>query len=307
MRVAINNHQGKANGLQKALEDAGHTIGKDYCDVLLIDFDGPVSHYEYTIERHVIQGAKVFLYSHGAMPIVAWDGIYEPSERVSAYLAQSPGQKAVMEAYGYPHPIHVIGWHYCKILPWKPAKEVKRVVFAPWHPHANGFGWLDPKRRELNGQIFEDLLKLDGIELTARCIGTPHKNGLREVDGVNYVKAYPDGSTLEIDWADLVIAEGTYAYLAIARGKPTVMFGQDMHPQDGDTPEMVRYVENWDLYRDLMRYPFDFGDGRLSKTLLGASRTEPVEWKGTFIGETFEPVRFVTLLESLLVEEVEYA
>ena len=116
LRIQVINHQDKADVLIQAITDAGHEIVSDNADLLLIDFDGPVAHYPKRIERAYEEGADVYLYSHGGHPITAWDGVWTPSDKIAGYLAQTPGQKAVMEAYGYPHPIRVIGWHYSELL-----------------------------------------------------------------------------------------------------------------------------------------------------------------------------------------------
>ncbi len=297
MKIAVNNHQNKANKLIAALEAGGHEITKSpMADVLLIDFDGMVSFYPEMIERYAGMGAKVLVYSHGAMPITAYDGIWEPSDRVSAYLAMTPGQKEVMEAYGYPYPIHVIGWHYCDILPFQACHEPKKVLFAPWHPHENGY--LHPDRKWCNVDVFHELRWM-GYELTVRHIRTLYQNGLNHVDGVEYVMGHADNSTKEIDEADLVIAEGTFAYLAVARGKPTVMFGQDLIPLDGYRDEMIKKVKSWEKYKDIMRYPYDVKDGALYQVIEAACNSEPVEWKEKLIGTEMDGQEFCLLVEEL--------
>jgi len=303
MKFAVHNHQGKADALIAALEAGGHELVKNGAvDFLMIDFDGP-GMYERMIEKHVIKGAKIFLYSHGAMPLCGWDGIWEPSDRVSAYLAMTPGQAEVMRRHGYPHDIHVIGWHYCDILPFQPVAKPKKILFAPWHPHSTGY--LMAEGKELNHRIFEELIgMLPEIELTVRHLRTLHQNGLWEEPGVHYIQVYPDNSTDDIDEADLVISHGTFAYLAIARGKRTIMYGQDVRPHDGVMPDKLRFVASWEKYKDYVRYPYHYHPGEKLSYLFAWNRINPWQWKHEFIGSQFDPTAFCGLIEELMTEVV---
>ena len=99
------------------------------------------------------------------------------------------------------------------------------MVFAPTHP--NGDGSMLEHRMVRNGAIFQQLL--DGPwEITCRFIGeSPQQNGLWYDPSVRWVQGSMDLSTAEIDVADVVVAGlGTYPALAIARGVPTVVYGQ---------------------------------------------------------------------------------
>lgn len=301
MKIQISDHQDKADGLRHALKAAGHEIVYTHPDVLLIDFDAPIAHYPRTIERAYEMGANVYLYSHGAMPLTAWDGIWAPSDRISGFFAQTPGQKAVMEAYGYPHPIHVIGWHYSEQRTFTPT-DGKRVLFAPWHPQ--GTGWLLDDGKEANRRIFEQLLAIPNIELTVRHILSLDKNNLYEADGVNYEDSQRtlSGTIKSILAHDLVVGYGTLAYVAVALGKPTVMFGQNCKPYDGYSEETLRYVEHWDDYREIMHYPHDvsrLGPHGFLFALKKACREEATDWRRTFIGDQFDGATFVALLERL--------
>lgn len=298
MRVAVNNHQNKGTMLINALTKHGHeVVGRDEpAEILLIDTDIPVAFYERTIEAHVMRGAQVYVYQHGANPVIVfYDGIWPVSDRVNGYFCMAKGAKAVMEAYGYPHPIHVIGWHYCPIKPWQP-NGTQRVLFAPWHPHGNGY--LHPVRREKNGQIFEELADLP-LDLTVRHIRTLHQNGLPpEQEGIKYVKGHLDTTFEDIDNADVVVSVGTFACMALARGKPVVWFGQDLRPVDGFSDRMLKYVRSWPKYRDMIEFPYHWPDEPF-ENLLPKALKEPVWWKSQFIGEQFDGAEFVGLLEEL--------
>ena len=309
MRVQISDHQDKSQALKEALAHYGHEIVYTDPEVLLIDFDGPVAHYPKTIERAYERGAAVFLYSHGAMPLTCWDGIWTPSDKVSGFLAQTPGQKAVMEAYHYPHPVHVIGWHYTDQYPFEQTTG-KRVLFAPWHPQ--GTGWLIPEGRAANARMYKLLTQIPGINLTIRHAGNLADNNL-PFDPVvtKYERSNKslDTSVESILNYDIIIGYGTFAYLSVALGKPTVMYGQNCVPYDGYSAETCAYVKHWDWYSHLMHYPHD-GDvdnvWQLMAVMDKACKEEATEWRREFIGEQFKEREFCDLLEKL-VREVDYA
>jgi len=141
---------------------------------------------------------------------------------------------------------------------------------------------------------------VEGIRLSVRYIGKMQVNGLREVNGVRLLAGSADNSYADIDEADLVIASGTFAYMAIARGKPTIMLNQDTPSRDLVNNQIAtasRYAE----YRDYMRYPFDVDDSKdIEDVMQAALETEPAEWKQRFIGKQLRGRDFVPLLEELM-------
>lgn len=305
MKIQLSDHQDKAYQLRQAILDAGHEVVESYADLLLIDFDGPIAYYPRVIEEAYAQGADVYLYSHGAMPLTCWDGVWKPHPYTRGYLAQTPGQKRVMEAYGYPNPIHVIGWHYCEQLPFRPT-EARNVLFAPWHPQGTGF--LLPEGQVANKAIFSNLVNIQGINLRVRLVGRAEQNNIEIVDHVEYEPSNRSlsGAVASILKADLVVGYGTIAYLAVALGIPTIMYGQNTEPYDGYSPETLKYVKNWHLYRDIMHYPFDadgLGIDELTELMSFAAQHEAAAWREEFIGQQWDKAKFVALLEQLAREK----
>lgn len=303
MNIQISDHQDKSFALRDALLAGGHTIVDRDADVLLIDFDGDLAHYPRVIEAAYESGATILLYSHGAMPITAWDGVVEPSPKVGAYLAQTPGQKWVMEAYEYPHPVHVIGWHFSEQRRFCAVDRPKRLLFAPWHPHGNG--WMLDEGKQKNTALFGNLLELTRrFDVTVRYIHSIEANGLWPDAAVGW---QPSNRTITesiqaIERADVVIGYGTFAYLAVALGKPTLMYGQDVCPMDGYSPETLKFVKHWERYRDYMRYPYDADNWApmgLNFVIEKACREEAGEWRERFIGDPFNPSAFCRLVEDL--------
>lgn len=304
LRVQIHNWQGKANELVAALKRQGAEIVATHPDVLLIDFDAAVPYYTKKIEAAYQQGAEIALYSHGAPVITAYDRVWEPDPRVRVYLAQSQGQKEVMQAYGYPHPIEVIGWHYCKTKPFKPVSEIKNILFAPWHPHSDGY--MQPAQKQANTEVYDKLSQMP-YKLTVMHIGDLRYNGLREEQHITYIrsKMINQHSVSEIDKADVVVANyvGTFGALAVARGKPTVIYGQNIRPHDGYCDADITYVKNWDKYRDLLFYPHDISELKPKATqnmIQYAARHEAKEWREKFIGDPLDEVKLYEILNSLL-------
>lgn len=303
MKIQIHNWQHKADILTNALKDAGVEIVKSKPDIYIIDFDGAVPYYTSKIEKAYQQGAEIVIYTHGAPVNMCWDRVWTPDDRVRVYLAQSKGEKAIMQSYDYPKPIEVIGWHYCRTKKYKPVKEIKRVLFAPWHPHDTGY--LMPLARQINGEIFNKL-RATPYELTVMHVESVRANGLSHDSGVTYVesKKTVDFSLKYIDQADVVVSNlMTVASLAVARGKPMVAYGQDIRPHDGYDDDNITYVKNWDKYRDMLRYPYDISNlkPKASQNLIEyAAQNEAKEWREKFIGEQLDKDKLLSVLNNIL-------
>ncbi|OGO35673.1 MAG: hypothetical protein A2W35_05375 [Chloroflexi bacterium RBG_16_57_11] len=309
LQIAIFNRRGKADGLKQALMASGHNVvsnGED-ADALLIDHDMNQYSFRNTIDKYYREGKPVFLYPHGAAPILSWDGVWEPYEAVTANLVTAPGQAEVMRRYGYSRPINIIGWYYCEQRPFqtlrtKQSEQGMNILFGPIHPMKGG-SWSYPEDEAINRRTFERLLKVRGAKITVRYIGDLAANGLWEAPGVSYTQVKPTNDTADIDQADVVISNGTLAYLAIARGRPTIMLNQLSGGRDL-VKDKVMQVANLDKYADYMRYPFDVEDAAdLSKVIEDAGQHEPQEWKRLFIGQQLQPAKFCSLLGKLIAEQ----
>jgi len=254
-------------------------------DVLLIDMD--IEHYADVIDKFV---GKVILYPHGAAPNLTWDGVYQPHPKVSVNLVTGEGHKEVMRRYGYSKPVEVIGWYLCEIKKWKPRKG-KNVLFCPIHPIIGGTFMYEEDTRE-NVRVFRELLSMD-VELAVRYRHSLEVNGLHKEDGVYYYNArFFD----DLDAYDLVVANGTLAYVAIAKGIPTVMLKQETCTRmPGDAVDNRVVVKSLDKYWDYLKYPYDTQDLRESISL--ASNVEPVEWKNKFIGKQMEGEKFRDIIK----------
>jgi hypothetical protein len=302
VRVAIQDHGAIAETLGYALKNAGHELSQDGdADLLLIDYDPPIRGYAEVIDYFHDRGSKIVLYPHGATANLVYDGLWEPDGRVAAQLTIGPGEIELMRRLGIDRPTFEIGWFLCPQLPFRPRQQVRRVTFAPTHP--SGEGAMLPHQRDANRRVFERLLA-GSWKLTVRHLGTLAHNGIWEVEGVKYVLGNPDLSTAEIDSADCVVAGmGTFPAIAVARGVPTVMYGQVEPKGYGIKGEPVIPLGHPELYRDLVTFPFDaLGGSPLDKTIAWATESDTLiqEWKRNWVGEPFDAARFVALLERIV-------
>lgn len=245
-------------------------------DVLLADID--IFEARRVIDKF---NGEVVLYPHGAAPNLTWDGAYESHPKVGLNLVTSEGHKEVMQRYGYPVPIEVIGWYLCEIEPWKPVRG-KRVLYCPIHPIGGGLFSYEEDTLE-NARVFKELLGMD-LELCVRYRHALIMNGLHKEEGVRYYSTqwYDD-----LENYDMVVANGTIAYVAIAMGIPTVMHKQETCTrQPGDAVNNKVVASSVDKYWDYLKYPYGSEDLEASMQL--AAEVEPVEWKNRFIGEQMD-------------------
>jgi hypothetical protein len=310
MVVAVRDHQHKSIPFAKALHEAGHQIvpvGQP-ADCLLIDCDIDHPAYWPAIDAYKAAGAKVVVYPHGAQPVTQYDGVYEAHPGTDVNLVPGPGIAEVLAACGYPHRCEVVGFPFCDQLSPRHTTEPRRVLFAPLHPL--GSGYIGPEEKDWNGRAWRCLLHQadrQGWDLAVRHVGPPEMNGLSVVDGVEYRAADMNVCLDSIDWADCVVAGfGTVAHMAVARGVPTVMYGQDIHPQDGGEDNKLRHVQNWDRWRDTLAYPIDLSHTPLHAAVKEACQPDHpvgearvVRWRERMVGPNFNPARVVEVVEGV--------
>ena len=302
LTFAVFDHQRKGRALGQALQDAGHlSVDTPRADVLLIDFDAPYAHPRpQLIEECVEHGGIVLVYPHGAYPTCQYGSSLTADPRVTAQLVQGPGIAEVYRRLGMTVPVHVVGWYYCPLLPFQPVEKIRRVLFCPAHP--SGVGYLCDEMKAENARVFETLLAF-GAELQVTLLGTPEMNGLWYEPNVVYRASDLNLQWGDIDQADLVVAEGTKAYLAVARGKPVVMLAQDYAPRGDLDPSPI---PGWDELCPMMKYPLAFDDldsfFHEQATVACAGSAEVTEWRARMIGEPWQPAEFVQLVERLYEE-----
>lgn len=285
---------GKSLPLQDALVRMGAELVLDMADILLIDHDGP-GFYKNIIAN--VEFKKLVLYSHGFDAWPAWDGSWEVHERTAAQIVPSPGIRKAMWDYGYPRPVYDIGWWYCpqrSFQPWDEGGDLK-VLYAPTHRLGNGY--IRPELAMRNKLVFSHLLAMDDIELTVRTVGSYVYNGLWPAYKVVYNTATQETMIPQIDEADLVIANGTFAGLAIARGKPTLMYDGDLVYSDNNIK-----AKNWEKYSEETRYPLQFidGDGAVIYDRHLHSDEAIRDWRDRMIGPPLDRNKLANTLMEIL-------
>jgi hypothetical protein len=303
LRIALKDHLHKSLQLATALARAGHRLSMEgHADVLLIDAEVPKYGYRELIDYYKDMGATVLLYPHGGgIPQTEYDGHSEPYERVDGNLVNGPGHAEVLRRLGYPTPSHVIGWSLCEMRPFRPAADVRHIVFAPTHPSGHD-GWLHRDWRAENAEVYARLLH-GPWKLTVRHIDTLENNGLWHDERVTFVRGDMSPATAEIDVVDAVVAaEGTFPSLAVARGVPMVIYGQGRPGLYGIPGEEPVPLSNPGDYVGYSRYPFDVFDGPLDEVVHAAARSDaPIaSWKRRFIGEQLDEATFAAQIERLV-------
>ena len=301
------NHQQKADVLIQALTARGWEQTRRTSEAYFVLSDVDVQPYAKRIEEYRRNGTPVFLYPHAARPSLFhdFDGL-APSKYISASFVTSQGHVEILETIHKQHRFEIIGWFLCPIKPYRPRADFRRVIFAPIHPNADDS--LSQIDRRINCDTFKKLIQLvqaGHIELTVRYIRGLEKNGLWIEDGITYNQVEPRVSLAEIDQADLVISHQTYAYLAVARGVPTIMMGESEIPRIVGTLTRgeLRHVRSWEKYKHLLMYPLDI---LAEEDTLGlfkraiASDEEIMDWRRRLVGEPFDENRFVNAVESYL-------
>jgi hypothetical protein len=226
------------------------------------------------------------------------------SNVITAQFVPTEGHAEIMRLYGNPYMLHAIGWHLCPVEPFKPRHQLKNILFAPIHPNSNGF--LCKLDRELNAETYRRLLEFsrsNNIKLTVRYLHKLEQNGLGVESGVRDLRGDPDQSFSEIDLADLVVAHHTFAYMAIARGVPTVMMGEWHAPRMGSKEHEMITAISWEKYQHLLAYTYDILAEADTLALFKraiACDEEIADWRQRMIGEPFDGEKFATIVERYL-------
>lgn len=306
----MTNHQNKSHKLAQALIDAGWTRSgtaiHPSVKCALFDHDvgpGGIGFRSplVELEKH---GMPVMMFPHAARPNLQWDGMYPvwPHARVMFTSTEEHGE--VMRRYGYPIPTEAIGWIFCDQKPFKKVEKERNinVLFAPIHPNNNGF--LHPIDKAINASVYSTLIMTPGIKVKVRHVKRADLNGLWHVSGVSWKlgKTEIEDALADIDAADVVFGHQTLAYMAVARGKPLVMFGDQMVPKSGNDMKNMRFAKNYEKYRDLMKYPAEAENARCGPEMMKLiqrviSKDVGKSWKERMIGSVFDPKHFVELVE----------
>lgn len=300
MKYYIVHHQHKGFKIHEIIKKAGWKIDHKNPDILLIDHDiGKWNSGEHRkiVELYKEKGTTIIIYPHSATIPWWYDGIVAPDEGVKAILVGTEFQREITSTFVKVTPVYSIGWAFCPQKKFQKIDQISKILFAPIHPPMNGF--LRSEAKESNTRILRKLIELTPkVQVVVRHIGNLERQGLFNHAKIIYKNGKPDGNYQDIDWADLVIAEGTFMYMAVSRGKPVVGINQNIPiTPNNQNGEIV--PKTWSNYGNKMAYPIDFNEQNMLELFCRATSEEQSEWRKNFVGEDIEPTKFIALLNNI--------
>ena len=317
MKYYYSPHQNKGQAYYNALDAAGFTItpythdaefGLVDHDYIKLDRDKN----EFAQKPQLVElgklGRPTFAYPHAARPQIILDCYRDLWWHFDTLFCVSEGHAEILQALRYDaSPLVPVGWSLSPIREFAPVKRYRgmRVLFAPIHP--NGNGWMSDIDKAANQRVHDWLAEwfaTGEIELRIRTVKMPMVAGLTPVDDkIDYYVTRADGSCDDIDWADLVISHQTFAYMAVAMGKPTIMYHDiACHSNNMEPLFWARYHHE---YANLIRFPIEFEDyyeyGREYMIYAALEGSQAVDdWKRRMIGEPFDADLVVEIVRRFL-------
>ena len=295
------NHQGKANALISALAPKYTQIVSEVYDrhALFVLTDNDIKSRQRQLEKIRLVGCNIFIvYPHSARPSMVNDH-YRRWDHTTAQFVVNEYHAEVLRKSGYDKPLISIGWTLCPLREFQP-RWARNVLFAPIHPRNA------PQDRDVNARTFARLYPhaLSGeINLTVRFVGDLLDNGLQREQGVTYIHGKMNQDFSEIDVADVVIGHQTVAWIAVARGVPTVMMAEDMPTHFRKPDQSYEDVKSWNKIHPLIKYPLDIlAESNTMKLLNRAVRSdvEIADWRRRMIGDAFDPLKFAEIVEGYI-------
>lgn len=299
-------HQGKSKAFVEALAPGYSPIPRTDRDVRGAAFvltDNDVLSRRSRLESLRAQGVgKVFIYPHAGRPSLV-NAFYDPWPHTTAEFVSTLGHIEIMRKIGNVRQLHAVGWSLCPIREFAPRERVERVLFAPIHPRNSS---VDKKcNAAVMGKLVRLLLSGHIRRLVVRTLVPFEGSGIKRIDHpyIEYLEGSAGPDTRQIDEADLVVSHQTFAMLAVARGVPTLMMGEDICPHVEYRNGNFIEARGWDEYKDLLMYPLDLLAVDDPLALIERAISSDVEiqdWRKRLIGKPFDPALFYGILESYL-------
>jgi len=201
-----------------------------------------------------------------------------------------------MQRYGYPYRVETVGFPRCEIKPFQP-RAGRKLLFVPGRP-----------RRDGGRQAAFDWSALDFILDHKKCFEsitichTGQYDGMN-IEGVEFLRddlkqlKSPTRNMLErVDNADLVISSHTVAVLGVARGVPTIFYGES-----AVTPQTTTGAEpkHYDKYAELLQFPLILEGMTIDEVLAVREVQNPFveNWKAENIGGNFQADTFIKVVK----------
>jgi hypothetical protein len=304
MEFFVSAHQHKGEPFFKALRMYYRTTSRNP-DVVLVDRDWYMHNDKkprQIVLDYLEKGATIMVYPHSALPPWWYDGLIKIQPWTSCVFVIGEGAKEAMKVIEPSVRVEAVGWPWCPQQEFQRPEKLKNILFAPIHPSG---GRLRPEALDANRLIFHELKRVarwTGAKIVIRHIHALNLQGLRPYNRFHFVHGMPDGSTKEIDEADVVIAEGTFMYSAVARGKPTIGINQHLACRANKMCDKYS-PHNWEKYGPDLAYPINFEPRKLMEKIELATSGEQSEWRERFIGPSLDPKAFSELVESIWRED----
>lgn len=304
MRYYVCNYQHKGTAYLQALRKAGHEEDHQDPQVALFDRDWYM-HNDKEPRREVLKHpqATVMVYPHSALPPWWYDGLIKIQPYVKCVFVIGEGQKRAMREIAPEARVEVTGWPWSELAPFRSPARIRKILFAPIHPAS---GRLRPEAVEANRLVMAELkglIEQRRIQVTVRYVGNKFHQGLRRDPAMTWIQGQENNSIQEIDAADVVIAEGTFLYLAVARGRPTIGINQHL-PVRANKMSDIYTPHNWSKYGGDLAYPINYGSAPLKDLLEQAAAGEQTEWRRDFIGPEMAANEFAKKVEDIWLDNL---
>jgi hypothetical protein len=292
-------HRDSADAYIKALLDARYAETKDIARADFILYD-----HEIKLAGHIqaIKDKPTFVYPHTPYSWFVWDGIC-PTLPASCNFVYGENAKLGLESFGYPGRVKVCGFSRCEVFPFRPSKD-RRLLFAPAHlllnkkyprdndyrVHQAAFAWVVRHAKYFDG-------------VTVRIFGTIKENGFHEVEGIKFENVatatrYTSALTVEssiasIERHDIIISCNTFGYLSLARGKPTILYGNcQPRTREGE-------VRNYPLYKHLIDFPYPLESLSVDDVIKAGSIINSAieKWRQKTIGGNFDAEKCLSAIK----------
>jgi hypothetical protein len=298
MKFSIRRNKDSSLAFEQALLEAGHrpVARPEEADFILFDSENVGRRREEL--KALLEHRPGFIYPHTPFTCWLWDGVYEPLPAACNFVA-ALAQKEAMQVYRYPYRVEPIGFPRCDVLPFQPTSG-RNLLFVPARPRRD-----DGRQAGFDANALQFVVEHRArFESVTVChVGQYDGYHMKGVTFLRYdIKALPSptANMMElVDQADVIISCNTPAALGVARGKPTIMYGEMAAVPQTNTG---RAPLHYDQYSHLLRYPLLLEDMTIDDVFTACSReNESVEtWKTGNIGGNFNAEQFIKIVEEYL-------
>lgn len=261
--------------------------------------------YDHEEHRGLVQAfadKPVFVYPHTPYSWFIWDGIVQP-RRASACFVYGESARQGLQSFGYPNRIDVCGFPRGPVLPFCPTTGTK-LLFAVAHPVAD-HRFPQPEHYAQHRFVMDWVVanKRSFSEIRVRHAYDLRDNGFEAYanePGIQFEQArmnVADGVASR-EWADIVIAAGTFGYLSIAQGKPTLIYGY----KGSRYCTRAGYVKHQQAYQHILEFPHYMEDMTAEQVLSFRDQPDPkVEaWKTGHLGGNFDAEKFIGVVREFI-------